>query len=379
MSTPIRRKRATDNISGMAPPTDPISAFKRADKEKIESFKSGVKDKIQGHKDALAEKSTAHKTGMPLGYMTSVNKSVDETQRNVRQVKALYDALVKRILLLEGVNEALPDIPYVPKLIEGEGISIDKLGRDLRITNIAAIQSALNIAPSFKYDATVAAAADPTAGLFRLNHATIASSTEMYINDAAINTLDISGVLGDASADSHIYLQNTERATEALSLKVVSATDNTGWWTIVYTVDAIATETTWTELATFAFLFPLSAGGGGADPYYFGVSIKDDDEVTVAAGKVINGTTVSSISQSDHTIGTTNGTYYLSIEIWYNAAWKSAYLSGTSYPTQGTKSDTGTFPCTRVLIAVVVVADNAISSVTQVWPGHEIVNPRVAD
>lgn len=122
------------------------------------------------------------------------------------------------------------------------------------------------------------------------------------------------------------------------------------------------------------------APAAGWTPYYFGVSIKDADEVTVAAGKVINGTTVSTIAAADVTIGTTNGTFYLSIEIWYNAAWKSAYLKDTTYPTQADKTDGGSdYPCFRVLIAVVTVAANVVSSIAPVWPGQEIINPNIAD
>ena len=118
----------------------------------------------------------------------------------------------------------------------------------------------------------------------------------------------------------------------------------------------------------------------GIDPYFFEVTAKDADEVSILAGKVINGTTVSSISETDHTIGTVNGTYYFYIQVWYNSTWKSSYASGTDYPDQSDIDDGGTdYPCWRVLLAEVVVSGNVVQDPTQVWPGHELHNPNIAD
>jgi len=290
MTTPIKRKRNPDNINGMSPPADPVSAFKKSGRDRLEQFKKagkervkahdqGVKDKLAAHKSSLDEKQS-NPAAMSQRYMRSVNAAMDDTQRNVRQLKTLHDAIEARVTDLEATgNEPLPEIPYVPELIAGKDIAITKTGRDLKISSIAApLVEKPDALPTWKYDATVAAAADPGANKFRLDNATIASATEMYINDSALNSLDISGLLGDVTADSHVYIQNVGRSVEALSLKVTSVTDNTGWFTIVFTVDAIASETTWTDLGTFGFLLPLSAGGTGILPAKF----SSDSALTVS-------------------------------------------------------------------------------------------------
>jgi len=83
----------------------------------------------------------------------------------------------------------------------------------------------------------------------------------------------------------------------------------------------------------------------------------DEDEIDVAAGVVVNGTTVSVIAASSGI--DVSGDTYLSIEIWFSfdgplseGSWKTAYLNDSSYPTQDDKDEGGDdFPCLRVLIA----------------------------
>jgi len=82
-----------------------------------------------------------------------------------------------------------------------------------------------------------------------------------------------------------------------------------------------------------------------------------EDEIDVAAGVVINGTTVSVIAAS--TGIDVSGDTYLSIEIWFSydgplseGSWKTAYLVDSLYPTQADKDEGGDdYPCLRVLIA----------------------------
>ena len=105
----------------------------------------------------------------------------------------------------------------------------------------------------------------------------------------------------------------------------------------------------------------------------FAITDNGDDTLDISAGKVINGTTVSSIAAS--TGESVAGKSYLSLEVWYNAAWKSDYLASTSYPTQAVKTDGGTdYPCFRRNIA-----EKVSGAWTQRFNDSEIVNPRVAE
>ena len=93
-------------------------------------------------------------------------------------------------------------------------------------------------------------------------------------------------------------------------------------------------------------------GGAGGDTYagQFDVTDNGDDTIDIAAGRVISGTTVTTVALSDDL--SVAGSTYVSIEVWYNATWKTAYLAGGAYPTQAVKDDGGTdFPCERFLIS----------------------------
>jgi len=72
----------------------------------------------------------------------------------------------------------------------------------------------------------------------------------------------------------------------------------------------------------------------------------DADTVDVSAGKVVNGTTVTTVA-ADTDISVSGATY-LSLEIWYNAGWFTDYLAAGAYPTQAKKDGYWTL---RVLIA----------------------------
>ena len=108
----------------------------------------------------------------------------------------------------------------------------------------------------------------------------------------------------------------------------------------------------------------------------FAVTIENDSQVSIARGYVISGYNVTTKVPTTHTIGTTNGTYYLYAEIYVYGSWTIGYVSSTSYPTQAVKNISGTdYQCLRVLIATVTVADNIVSSVIQQQFG-EIHNTR---
>jgi hypothetical protein len=86
----------------------------------------------------------------------------------------------------------------------------------------------------------------------------------------------------------------------------------------------------------------------------FAVVFKDGttDTVTIGAGAIVAGTTVSSIGNTDHVPSGAAGTYYLYSESYYTTAWVNGYASSTTYPTQGTKTVSAVaYPCFRKLIA----------------------------
>jgi len=123
-------------------------------------------------------------------------------------------------------------------------------------------------------------------------------------------------------------------------------------------------------------------GGGGAQstPFFWAATAHATaGTVAIAAGRMINGTAAAEVNATTHAVGTANGVYYLYIQIWYNAAWKSSFASSTTYPTQAVINDGGTdYPCYRRLIAKVTIAANVVSEIAQAFDA-EIVNPNICE
>lgn len=80
-------------------------------------------------------------------------------------------------------------------------------------------------------------AADPGSKRIRYNNATPASVTELYIDDTTNSNGDASGLLNLLQPGNKMYLQQSNNATAFIIATVVSVTDETGWFTVVVTID----------------------------------------------------------------------------------------------------------------------------------------------
>jgi hypothetical protein len=110
---------------------------------------------------------------------------------------------------------------------------------------------------NFEYDVTVTKA-DPTGGKFRLNNATIVTATELYISNVDKNGIEIATLFSRLKANDKIFLQGIDNFNEGLLINVTSVTDESGYYTVVFTVDDGGTATTWTDATDFGmqmFLF----------------------------------------------------------------------------------------------------------------------------
>ena len=110
----------------------------------------------------------------------------------------------------------------------------------------------------WKYDNPIVSA-DPGAGFFRLNNLTLASATEMYVDIETADGADFNSILSAINTGDRMYVQNSEDSIERLLVTVSSTTDNTGWWTIVFTVDD--SNSTFTDNDRFAMLLMLGSQG----------------------------------------------------------------------------------------------------------------------
>jgi hypothetical protein len=77
---------------------------------------------------------------------------------------------------------------------------------------------------------------------------------------------------------------------------------------------------------------------GGGDTYngQFKVTDNGDNTVDIAAGKVINGTTVTNVPLEEDL--DVENMLFISLEVWYNAGWFVDYLAEATYPTQAKKT-----------------------------------------
>ena len=75
-------------------------------------------------------------------------------------------------------------------------------------------------------------AANPGNGNFRLNSATFASVTEIYISSVNRQGLNLDNLLNLVRTGTRIFIQDSDDASQLLFVEVSSVTNNTGWWTI---------------------------------------------------------------------------------------------------------------------------------------------------
>jgi hypothetical protein len=107
--------------------------------------------------------------------------------------------------------------------------------------------------------------------------------------------------------------------------------------------------------------------------YLFQVAKLTANTISISAGAVINGTNVLQVSNDSESISSTDGSYYVSISVYYDlGAWTSEWIIENSYPTQPVDEF-------RKLLAIVVVNGGEITTVGKIHRGDEIINARVAE
>lgn len=114
---------------------------------------------------------------------------------------------------------------------------------------------------SWAFNATTSSG-DPGAGVFRLNNATSSSATEMYIDDTddAGVTIPLDTIW---STGDQLYINN---GGEVLLVDITSVTDETGWYTVVFTVVDASADTTWTATNLFFITAAFASGGDVVGP-----------------------------------------------------------------------------------------------------------------
>ena len=82
-------------------------------------------------------------------------------------------------------------------------------------------------------------AADPGSGNFRMNNATPASVTEIYVDQTNHNNLDLQNYLSTLANGDELLIQQGNDSGRIILFTITSTTDNTGWWTLNVTVESV--------------------------------------------------------------------------------------------------------------------------------------------
>lgn len=113
---------------------------------------------------------------------------------------------------------------------------------------------------------TTTTAADPGVGTFRFNSATLASVTNIYIDELDADGLNIDALIGYLASGYRIYVvQDGTTANSAIFQLSGAPTDNTGWWTIPVTVVSSGTLPANSSTCVLSFIL-IAAGAGGSTP-----------------------------------------------------------------------------------------------------------------
>ncbi len=126
-------------------------------------------------------------------------------------------------------EKVLPTINDV-LIIEDAADSYEQ--KKIYIGNLPSSGGGSGVALYYRFDNTTAKA-DPTAGRFRLNNATLADVTEIYVDDLAYNSIDISTIIENIYVGDYLYIQQLDSTSNVVIYRVTAiAVDEVGYYTV---------------------------------------------------------------------------------------------------------------------------------------------------
>ena len=164
---------------------------------------------------------------------------------------------------------------YTRTEFTGSGVASDWAFEDPHATGGGA-----SVTFSWRFSTTTTAA-DPGNKRLRFNDAVPANVTEIYLDDIDNSGVDVSNFLNLLVAGNKIYVQQSNNGGAFLLGTVVSSTDNTGWFTVVITVDDSGTLPANNADVGVLLLFAAGAGGGG-------VIVQDEGTPLPTVGSTLN-------------------------------------------------------------------------------------------
>lgn len=130
------------------------------------------------------------------------------------------------------------------------------------------------VVAQYRFDTSVTEA-DPGNGDFRLDSATPAAVTEIFVSSTTDNGNDFDNMLGFVSSGDQIYIQQDNDATRFFLLDVTANVDNGGWYSIAVTV--AASDQLFGNNAKCHMLILFGGTSGGSVPTLITVTDESSD------------------------------------------------------------------------------------------------------
>ena len=170
------------------------------------------------------------------------------------------DATTQNSVFGDDTNNNSPGVGSVPQIIASRS------GRYMNDAGGWTPKPGGMAMPSWTFDNTTTSG-DPGAGFFRLDNATPASVTNIYISSDEADGYDADTILGFLSDGDVIYIDDGSTILRDRTYVFTvngTPTDNTGWWTIPVTVQQSDTQLSNDQTCSFNIQFmSLGTGGGG--------------------------------------------------------------------------------------------------------------------
>ncbi len=167
-------------------------------------------------------------------------------------------------------------------LTAGSGISIVDGGAGGAVT-INATAGGVTISAEYRFDTSIIEA-DPGNGDFRMDNATPASVTELYISSTDDNGNDFDAFLSFIQPGAQIYIQQDNDSSKRILFNVDATIDQTGWWTIQGTIDTSGTIFDSNAKCTIVILYQGTATAG--DVFKVGTPVEFEIGVWTGDGTI---------------------------------------------------------------------------------------------
>ena len=169
------------------------------------------------------------------------------------------------------------DVPNVPMFTDDDGND----------HNLLESTGGSSVIAPYRFDNSIVEA-DPGTGDFRMDNATPASVTELFISNITDNGSDFQNLLSFVSAGDQIYIQQDNDSTKYIFVDVTANVDNGGWFSIACTVNNSGTIFDNNGKCHILILF----GGSGSFGDVFKVGTPVNNQIGVWTGDgTIEGTT----------------------------------------------------------------------------------------